>query len=322
MSELEFRKIDGTDYEEELITLFNSVFGRHSTRDTWEYKHYKNPFQPSGIFGAFDGDRLVGMNAFMPMQYTDGNRVYNIVQSCESAVDPEYRRRGIFSGIILTAEKFYMMEGFDYFIGFPNPENSYGGFLKIGWTTEGNIARLSKLLNPVHAAIHMLIGVGKTAELVETEEFRAITSQQILDTFKTLECARPYLTANFNRWKLERFGYRMAGYYVDGHLRGVVYFRREIKKKLVVLNVAGVYALDQTIRVDQLCYKFVQVQRKLYDIALIWVETHYKNMLLDRGFSAIKSKELPFIAKKINPSAPTLKWEPMYMESDGSIDID
>lgn len=44
MSDLEFRKIDGTDYENELIALFNSVFGRHATQDTWEYKHHKNTF--------------------------------------------------------------------------------------------------------------------------------------------------------------------------------------------------------------------------------------------------------------------------------------
>lgn len=322
MSELEFRKIDGIDYEDELITLFNSVFGRHATRDTWEYKHYKNPFQSSGIFGAFDGERLVGMNAFMPMQYTDGRRIYNIVQSCESAVDPKYRRRGIFSGIILAAEKFYIAQGFDYFIGFPNPENSYGGFLKIGWTNEGNITRMSKLLNPVRAALHMFIGAGQAAELVETEEFHVVTAQQILDISNPLECARPYLTVEFNRWKLERFGYRMAGYYADGCLRGVVYYRREIKKKLAVLNVAGVYVLDGSIRVDQLCHKFVRAQCKLYDIALVWIETAYRQMLLDAGFIALKSKELPFIVKKINPTAPTLKWEPMYMESDGSIDID
>lgn len=318
MSELEFHKIDGTDHEDELIALFNSVFERHATRDTWEYKHYKNPFQPSGIFCAFDGCKLVGMNAFMPMQYTDGRRVYNIVQSCESAVDPEYRRQGIFTNIILTAEKFYAAQGFDYFIGFPNPKNSYEGFLKIGWTNEGDVTLFRKPLNP----LHMPIDPEQITYMDETEEFHAVTAQQILDASKALECAHPYLTADFNRWKLEQFGYHMAGYYTDNCLRGVLYFRRETKDQSVVLKVYGAYALDKTIRVDQMCHKFVQAQSKLYDIALIWVGEEYEEMLLDLGFSVRRRKGHPFIAKKINPSTPKLKWDPMLMEADGSIDID
>lgn len=322
MSDLEFRKIDGTDYENELIALFNSVFGRHATQDTWEYKHHKNTFQPSGIFGAFDGNKLVGMTAFMPMQYTDGSRIYNVVQSCESAVNPEYRRRGIFSGIILTAEKYYAARGFDYFIGFPNPENSYGGFLKLGWINEGNVTRLSKLLNPARAVMHMVTGAKQIAELVESETFRSVTAQQILDTPKTLGCVRPYLTTEYSRWKLERSGYRAVGYYVDECLRGAVYFRGEIKKKMTVLDIAGVYPLDKTISVEQLCHKFVQAQSKQYDIALIWISAIHRQSLLDMGFNVLKSKELPFIVKRINELAPTLKWDPMYMESDGSINID
>ena len=51
------------------LKLFNNVFDRDESIDFWTYKHLKNPFGPSEFFGLFDGDRLVGMSAFMPIEY-------------------------------------------------------------------------------------------------------------------------------------------------------------------------------------------------------------------------------------------------------------
>ena len=54
--------------------------------------------------------------------------------------------------------------------------------MKLGWINEGNVTRLSKLLNPARAVMHMVTGAKQIAELVESETFRSVTAQQILDT--------------------------------------------------------------------------------------------------------------------------------------------
>lgn len=128
----------GKDSVEEQLTVFNTVFNTHALEQNWIHKHYENPLKRSdNVFGAFDGDKLVGINAFMPMQYVYGGRKINAVQSCESAVDQDYRGQGIFTKIIKAAEQYYAENGYDILVGYPN-KNSYPGLIKMGWTRIAN----------------------------------------------------------------------------------------------------------------------------------------------------------------------------------------
>lgn len=125
-------KILTDDYAEETLKLFNRVFGLTTSMELWKEKHFENPVGNSIFFGAFDNDKLIAMNAFMPMQYVYKNELYNVVESCESAVSPNYRNRGIFSKIIKYAETWLSSNNYDFIIGFPNI-NSYPVFMKLGW---------------------------------------------------------------------------------------------------------------------------------------------------------------------------------------------
>ncbi len=104
------------------------------TQTSMMHKYYENPVSIDAIaFGAFDGERLVGMDMYMPAWYTcNGIRMLG-VQTCDSAVDPDYQRRGIFSQITKTAEAFFAEHGVDFFFGCPN-SNSYPTYKKRGWT--------------------------------------------------------------------------------------------------------------------------------------------------------------------------------------------
>lgn len=131
MDNLEIKFLS-VDYAEETLELFNDVFGLSIEMEIWKEKHFKNPIGNSIFFGMFDNNKLIAMNAFMPMQFIYKNEVYNVVESCESAVAPDYRNRGIFSKIIKYAEAWLGSNGYDFIIGFPNI-NSYPGFMKLGW---------------------------------------------------------------------------------------------------------------------------------------------------------------------------------------------
>lgn len=133
MSDIIIKALDQSTIDRQ-IALFDKVFSTQTNRAMWLHKHYNNPYiDCANIFGAFYAERLVGLNAFMPGRYIYNGRIYKAAQSCESAIDPDFRRRGIFSQIIMYAEDEYIKSGYDFLVGYPN-QNSYPAFLKMNWT--------------------------------------------------------------------------------------------------------------------------------------------------------------------------------------------
>ena len=125
-------RIIGKEYFKETLDLFNRVFKRSEDEAFWENKHYNNPVGNSVFVGMFDGEELIAINAFSPMEYIYKDEKYRVLQSCESAVDDRYRKQGIFSKLIIFAEKWASDNGYDFLIGMPNIY-SYPGFVKLGW---------------------------------------------------------------------------------------------------------------------------------------------------------------------------------------------
>jgi len=145
MDNLEIR-ILSDDYAEETLKLFNDVFGLSMSMDFWKEKHFNNPIRSSFFFGVFDNDELIAMNAFMPMHYVYKNDIYNVVESCESAVSLRYRNRGIFSKIIKYAEVWFASHNYDFITGLPNIY-SYPGFMKLGWEVVEVAERFGRIVS-------------------------------------------------------------------------------------------------------------------------------------------------------------------------------
>lgn len=133
---------------DEQVNVYRKSFGFSCSdldiKKKWVSKHYENPNGGSLIFGAYDGERIVGINAFMPLKYSLKGKDIIVYESCESGVLPEYRGRKIFSSLINAAEK-YIEEQTEAcaLIGFPNYRNSYPGFLKLGWK---EVAKMSNYI--------------------------------------------------------------------------------------------------------------------------------------------------------------------------------
>ena len=125
---------------DEQVQVYCSAFEKGSSFEVikahWVKKHYKNPIENSLIFGAFDGDRLIGLNAYLPSIYRVGEKKYYVLQSCESGVLPAYRGKGVWSKIVRFAVEYISNNTrYEGIMGFPNYRNSYPGFKKMGWNT-------------------------------------------------------------------------------------------------------------------------------------------------------------------------------------------
>lgn len=137
MSNYEVKLLDSSSIRQQ-VEVFICAFETEDTIENvieyWKKKHYGNPVHASYVFGVFDESKLVSINAYMPMEYTFDDRKCKVIQSCESGTIPEYRGKGIWSKVVTFAVNYFIKEQeYDFLIGFPNFENSFGGFMKMNW---------------------------------------------------------------------------------------------------------------------------------------------------------------------------------------------
>ncbi len=131
-----------------VIKLLNIVFGHNRTIEWWKWKYELNP---NGFYGE-EGDiwvaeadnEIVGHYAIISESLKFNSKIITVAQSVDTAVHPDYRRRGIFTSL---ANKVYAdaKNRYDFIYGFPS-EMAYKGFIKLGWK-DFRIENFYKVLN-------------------------------------------------------------------------------------------------------------------------------------------------------------------------------
>lgn len=138
---------------------FNTMKDISEINDLWIKKHYENPLGDSLVFGAYHEGILVGMNAYMPVEYHYKGTTIPMLQSCESGVLPEFQGKGIWSKVVRCAiDYIFQNTKYQAIIGFPNYINSYPGFKKMGWDTLYEMSNYVIVNNPVSFSKTMFEG--------------------------------------------------------------------------------------------------------------------------------------------------------------------
>jgi GNAT superfamily N-acetyltransferase len=106
----------------------------------FRWKHLENPLGPSPMWVATVGGRVVGFRTFLRWQFarTDDSRLL-AVRAVDTATDPDYQGRGIFSRLTLHAIDELRDEGVGIIFNTPNTK-SLPGYLKMGWHIVGRPA--------------------------------------------------------------------------------------------------------------------------------------------------------------------------------------
>ena len=104
------------------------------TPEWWAWKHQENPFGRSYLLGAFDGDRLVGVRAFLPWTLSVGETRMRCVRAVDTATLPAYQGKGIFRRLTLAALEQVHEDGIGAVFNTPNSKSG-SGYLKMGWKT-------------------------------------------------------------------------------------------------------------------------------------------------------------------------------------------
>jgi GNAT superfamily N-acetyltransferase len=114
----------------------------------FRWKHFANPFGASPMWIAEHDDQLAGFRTFLRWEFLrpDGSKA-KAVRAVDTATDPAFQGRGIFTALTLHAIEELAAEGVDFVFNTPN-DKSRPGYLKMGWVEVGRVPVQVRLGSP------------------------------------------------------------------------------------------------------------------------------------------------------------------------------
>ena len=150
--------IDSEDEKVGIINLSRKVFGNVELTNPqffdWQYR--QNPCGKAVIVLAKDEEKnnsVIGIESIIPMRLIIDQKIINASLSCNSAVDPNYQKKGIFSQLISVIQDKSIKKGISCIYGIAN-DKSFDSFIKKGSIEIINLPllarplKLSKYFNP------------------------------------------------------------------------------------------------------------------------------------------------------------------------------
>ena len=130
-----------------LVALFQRAFQRTITEAHWRWKLKQLPTPVENVWLAVAGERVIAQYASIPVRYRlpQGERVLMVGADVMTA--PEYRRRGLFTGLAQLAYETWHRAGIPLTIGLPNEQWGSRKAL-LGWTELFPLQYLVRPLRP------------------------------------------------------------------------------------------------------------------------------------------------------------------------------
>lgn len=156
--ELEVRRADRGDLGGILALARGALGWTDDDSSFLEWKHLENPFGESPMWVALDGDRVVGFRTFLRWEFMrpDGG-VTHAARAVDTATDPAYQGRGIFTRLTLEGLEHLSSDGVELIFNTPNAK-SLAGYLKMGWRELG---RLAVAVSPTSVRFPLVVGTAR-----------------------------------------------------------------------------------------------------------------------------------------------------------------
>jgi ribosomal protein S18 acetylase RimI-like enzyme len=128
-----FRPFRTEDRAAVIDLLVASYGGWHGDQNDafWKWKFERNPHGKARIHVADDEGRIAGCYLLNPVRVHLGDESLLGAQSVDAAVSPDYRGRGVFTGLAQAALKDATEEGITIIYAFPS-QGAFGGQVRVG----------------------------------------------------------------------------------------------------------------------------------------------------------------------------------------------
>ena len=149
---LEVRPATVSDREGVLALLGRSLGSDGDPRypALFAWKHDENVFGPSPMWVATDAGRVVAFRAFMRWEFERGGRRLRAVRAVDTATDPDYQGKGLFTKLTMLGLDEMRADGVDFVFNTPNSQ-SRPGYLKMGWREVGHVPAAVRFTGPMGA---------------------------------------------------------------------------------------------------------------------------------------------------------------------------
>ena len=123
------------DIDEELqllVNLQNIVYKQRGlvfTKEIFDFWYRMNPEGAVISFNAFDGQKMVAHQSFVPEKMLVNGRVVRCLRSMAVVTHPDYRGRGLFANLTNCAVEEAERQGYEFIYAVTN-ENSFPVFIK------------------------------------------------------------------------------------------------------------------------------------------------------------------------------------------------
>jgi len=134
------------EYRESIFNLFKDCFQQDIDEKLWAWAYIDNPNGSPVVSLYFDGEKLIGHYAVIPMNVVADGQEIKAALSMTTMVDLSYRKYGVF---ISQAEDVYQKAielGYKLVYGFPNKKSAPGFRKRLRWILEEDlyVAKLNK----------------------------------------------------------------------------------------------------------------------------------------------------------------------------------
>ena len=134
------------DDKKGIFDLRKAVYGEPFNEQQWDWKYSNKPVKVAKIFLAENNGMIVGLRPVMFLPLKVMSRVVIAGLNADVMTHPDFRHRGIFSTLVREAFERVSNEEIEIVFTFPN-ENSYLGYVKLGWPHICSVPLLAIPLN-------------------------------------------------------------------------------------------------------------------------------------------------------------------------------
>lgn len=241
----------GPDDRDAILQLLQRSMGRSDDprfAELYRWKHDLNAFGPSPTWVATDAGRVIAVRIFMRWEFVRGGQVLRAVRAVDTATDPDYQGKGLFTALTMQGLEEMRSDGVDFVFNTPNTQ-SRPGYLKMGWREVGHLPVAVRPLGPT--GVLRMVRSKQSAEHwsqpvevgVPFGEWAASRSGWRGDGALPIRTLATNTTEAFDRW---RFGWKELHYRVVETDGGAVVVRARRRGAALELVQVASFGLSAT----------------------------------------------------------------------------
>jgi GNAT superfamily N-acetyltransferase len=233
----------------EVLSLYRLVLGDAEgirSEAFWRWKHLQNPFGPSPLLLAREGEKIIGMRAFLRWRFCYEGKPFLAYRAVDTATHPEHRGKGIFSK--LTLAMIDQLKDGEPSLIFNTPNaHSKAGYLKMGWKEFGN-TKLIVRINPLNMIANLLrVRHDASSNAWDEEALNAVLPEWVkrYSAFVNTDYSMDYLTWRYQ--SMPTFSYCTKVIRGSGGIVVIIY-RIKKYRSLVELRINEIFHAGSSVK--------------------------------------------------------------------------